>query len=74
MPVVVADLTATTFCDTMGIHPLVMAHKQARAVNAELRLAVPSASVLSVMTVMGLDRVLRIYPSLDAALPGRPMW
>jgi anti-sigma B factor antagonist len=71
--VVVADMTATTFCDSMGCRSLVMAHKQARAGNAELRLAIPSASVLRVMAITCVDRVVRIYPSLDAALAGRPM-
>jgi anti-sigma B factor antagonist len=72
--VVVADMTVTTFCDTLGVRALVMAHQQAKAGNVELRLAIPSASVMSAMTVMGLDGVLGIYPSLDAALAGRPMW
>jgi hypothetical protein len=42
------------------------------AANAELRLAIPSASVLRVMAITGMGRVLRIYPSLDAALAARP--
>jgi anti-sigma B factor antagonist len=70
--VVVADMTATTFCDSMGCRTLVMADKQARAGNAELRLAIPSASVLRIMAITGMDRMLRIYPSLDVALAARP--
>jgi anti-sigma B factor antagonist len=70
--VVVADMTATTFCDSMGCRALIMAHRQARAGNAELRLAVPSAGVLRVMAITCMDKVLRIYPSLDAALAARP--
>jgi len=70
--VVVADMTATTFCDSMGIRTLFMAHQQARAGSAELRLAIASASVLRVMAVTGADRVLQIYPCLDAALAARP--
>jgi anti-sigma B factor antagonist len=46
---VVADMTATTFCDSRGIRALVLAHKHAAASGAELRLVVPSASVLRVM-------------------------
>lgn len=69
--VVVADMTATTFCDSMGVRALFMAHQQARAGNAELRLVVPSASVLHIMAITCLDRVLGIYPSLAAALAVR---
>jgi anti-sigma B factor antagonist len=66
--VVVADMTATVFCDSTGVRALVMAHQHARAANAELRLAISSLSVLRVMAIMRLDSVLRIYPSLDVAL------
>ena len=70
--IVVADMTATTFCDSVGCRALVTAHQRARSGHAELPLAIPSASVLRVMAVTCLDRVLRIYPSLDAALAARP--
>jgi len=66
--IVVADMTATTFCDSRGIRALVLAHKHAAAFGAELRLAVPSASVLRVMGLLGADAVLAIYPSLQEAL------
>jgi len=64
---VVADMTATAFCDSGGIRALVQAAKQSAASGAELRV-VPSARVLRVMTVMGLDGWLKIYPSLHEAL------
>ena len=64
--VVVADMTGTRFCDSMGMRALVLAHKQA-ARHAELRLVITSAAVLRVMAITKLDTVLRIYPSLDAA-------
>jgi anti-sigma B factor antagonist len=69
---VVADMTATAFCDTSGIRALVLAAKQGAANGTELRV-VPSARVLRAMTVMGLDGWLKIYPSLDEALPGNPV-
>jgi anti-sigma B factor antagonist len=72
-PIVIADMTATTYCDSMGFRALVMAHQQARDGNVELRLVVPpSAYVLRVMAVMSLDTVLRVYPSLDGALAAQP--
>ena len=70
--VVVADMTATTFCDSRGIRAVVLAHKQAAASGAALRLVVPSAGVLRVMAVLGLDGLLAIYPSLPEALATAP--
>jgi anti-sigma B factor antagonist len=70
--VVVADMTATRFCDSMGLRALVLAHKQAAAQNAELRLVITSAEVRRVVAITQLDTVLRIYPSLDAAREAQP--
>ena len=65
--VIVADMTGTRFCDSMGLRALVLAHKQAAAHHADLRLVITSANVLRVMAITKLDTILRIYPSLDAA-------
>lgn len=68
---VIADMTATTFCDSIGIRVLVLAHQQAAATGTELRLLLPRPSVLRVMQVLGIDAVLPIYHSLEEALAGR---
>jgi anti-sigma B factor antagonist len=70
--VVVADMTATTFCDAMGIRALVRARKRAAACDAELRVVVPSARILRVLAVLDLDNLLEIYPSLREALATEP--
>src|SRR5258708_29051015 len=54
---VVADLTSTTFCNSMGAWQMVLAHQHARALGAELRLAVPSGGVRRVLELLGLDEV-----------------
>ena len=69
---VVADMTATTFCDSRGIGALVRAYKQAATTGAQLRVVVPSARVLRVLAVLGLDGRLAIYPSLPDALAAKP--
>lgn len=69
---VVADMTATTFCDSSGIRVLVLAHQQAAANNAELRVVIPSASVRRALAITNVDTVLLIYPSLEAALAPHP--
>jgi len=70
--VVIADLGATTFCDTSGARQLVLAHKRAAASNRVLRAVVPSAGVLRVLAILGVDRVLEIYPGLAEALAAGP--
>jgi anti-sigma B factor antagonist len=67
-PVVVADMTPTRFCDSMGLRALVLAHKRATACSAELRVAVTSKCILRIMDITKLDTVLRIYPSAEEAL------
>jgi anti-sigma B factor antagonist len=68
---VIADMTATTFCGSIGIRVLVLAHQQAAAHGTELRLLRPSLRVLRVMEVLGVDAVLPIYHSLEEAVAGR---
>jgi anti-sigma B factor antagonist len=66
--VVIADMTLTEFCDSSGVRHLLMVHDRAVAGSAELRLVIRSAALLRVLQVMGVDRLLHIYPSLQAAL------
>lgn len=75
---VIADLTATIFCDSSGLRHLLLAHKRASAAGAQLRFAIPSASpVRRILQLTGTDDVLAVYQSLDEAItdrspPGRP--
>jgi anti-sigma B factor antagonist len=69
---VIADMTATTFCDSSGISMLVRAHKHAAANGTELRLAVSAAAVLRTLTLVSIDHLLPIYPSLSTALAAGP--
>ncbi len=66
--VVIADLTQTVFCDSSGVSQLVLAYHCAAAHGAQLRLVVPHPNVLGVLKLTGLDGLLPVYPSLDAAL------
>jgi anti-sigma B factor antagonist len=69
---VIADMTATTFCDSCGISMLVRAHKQAAANGTQLRLVVPAPAVLRSLTLASIDHLMPIYPSLSMALTARP--
>jgi anti-anti-sigma factor len=69
---VIADRTATRFCDSSGISMLVRARQQAAANRTELRLVVPSTAVLGALTLVGMDHLLPIYPGLSQALAAAP--
>jgi len=67
--VVIADLTRTSFCDSSGIRFLLLAHDEAAAHEAQLRLAVqPEGMVLRTLTLMGLHRILHVHFSVDDAM------
>ena len=69
--IVVADLSATTFCDSAGIRDLLVTAYQAADNNVELRLVVQkNGAVQRVIDLMALDRLLPVYPTVDAALAG----
>ena len=65
---VIADMTATTFCDSTGIRVLVLACQQAKDRGAELRLLVTRPGVWRAIKVMGADLALPVYQSLNEAL------
>src|SRR5262249_29150703 len=67
---VIADMTATRFCDSSGMSMLVRVHGRAAANGTELRLVVASAAVLRTLTLVGLGQLLPLYPSLSQALRG----
>jgi anti-anti-sigma factor len=69
---VIADLTATRFCDSSGISVLVRAHKQAAANGTQLRLVVHSAVVLRSLRLVQMDSLLPIFPTLSQALAAGP--
>src|ERR1700722_17575052 len=66
---VVADLTATIFCDSSGVHALMHAYETADARDVQLRLAVsPGTSVRRVLQRIGVGRLVPVYLSLEEAL------
>lgn len=68
----VADLTSTTFLDSAGITALVRAARRATATDATVRLAVTAPPVLRVLSLVGLDRLIEVYPSLADAVASLP--
>lgn len=65
-PRVVVDLSSCTFLDSAGVRVLTSAGRE----PAPRRVAVISADpgILRVLEITGMDTLLDIYPTLDAAL------
>ena len=63
----IADMTLTASCDLAGADAVVRAYQRAAANGTQLRLVVTAPVVRRVLTVSGLDRLISIYPSLEAA-------
>ena len=68
--VLIADMSKTTFCDSAGVSALVRAFRRAQASNCSMRLVVRTVAVQRVLAITGVDRLLDIYPSVAASLPG----
>jgi anti-sigma B factor antagonist len=65
---IVVDMTQTRFCDTAGLHVLVLAHKRALAQGGQLRLVISDANVLRIFAISGIDQVIPQFTSLEHAL------
>lgn len=68
----IADMTATTFCDSAGITALARAARRASANGAVMRLAALTPPVMRVFSLVGVDRLIDIHPSVDDAVASLP--
>jgi anti-anti-sigma factor len=66
--VVIADMSATAWCDNVGVDALVRACQLAEVRRAELRLVATSPAVHRLLAADGLDRLVPVYSSLEAAI------
>lgn len=66
---VIADMSGTTFCDSAGLRVLVIARDRARDRGSALRIIIrPDGSVARTMAILGLDRMLPVYASMQDAV------
>lgn len=76
-PTLVVDMSGTAFCDSTGVHQLVRARARAIAAGGEVRLVIPTAPVLRLFAIMGIDRLFPVFATLaeavaeDEAAPGK---
>jgi anti-sigma B factor antagonist len=66
--VVIADMSATEYCDSSAIRQLIIAYKQAASTGAELRVVTASPAVRRVLNVLEVDQLLNLYPDMASAL------
>jgi phosphoserine phosphatase RsbU/P len=66
--VITADMTATTFCDSAGVHTIARAHELAAASGTELRLALGDSPAARIFELTGFDQLLPIYPGIQQSL------
>ena len=67
----IADMTATISCDHSGADAVVRACRRAAASGTKVRLVVTAQIVRRVLAISGLDRLVSIYPSLEAAMAAK---
>lgn len=65
--IVVADMSATRFCDSSAVAALIRADRALTAAGAQLRLVLGSPAVARILTLTGATDVLAVYPSLEQA-------
>ena len=65
--VLIADMTDTASCDHSAVEAVARACQRAAISGTQVRLVVTAPVVRRVLGIEGLDRLVSIYPSLEAA-------
>jgi anti-sigma B factor antagonist len=63
----IIDLRGVTFIDSTNIGALLDAHQRAKELDGEIAVVVTDRNVLKVLTIAGIDRLLRIQDSVERA-------
>jgi anti-anti-sigma factor len=64
----IVDMTPTVSCDHAGADAVARAYQRGVVSGTQLRLVVTGPVVRRVLSISGLDRLISIYPSLEAAI------
>jgi anti-anti-sigma factor len=65
--VVIADMTYTVSCDHAGMDAIARAYQRATINGSQLRIVVTASVIRRILGIEGLDRLVSIYPSAEAA-------
>ena len=64
----VVDLTACTFVDSSAVRVLVSSGRDSEAAGGSIALVVTNPGILRVLEISGVDTMLPVHETLDAAL------
>ena len=65
---IVVDFLGVTFLDSTGLSALVRAHRRCADAGGRFALVMDEAKLVNLLTITGLDRLLRTFPTVDAAV------
>jgi anti-anti-sigma factor len=66
--VVIADMSATVWCDYVGVDAVARACQRAAICQADLRLVATAPAVRRLLAAEGLDQLVPVYSSVEAAI------
>jgi anti-sigma B factor antagonist len=66
---IIADMSGTTFCDSMGVRMLTVTCVRAAAAGSDFRVVVTRGGpVARMLAITGIDRIVPVYASLRDAV------
>jgi len=65
---IVLDLAGLSFCDSTGLGAMIKLHRQTTNLGGAFALSAPGARVADVLRISGVDQVIPVYPTADAAV------
>ncbi len=67
---IVIDLSGLTFCDSIGLSTLILAHRSCVSGGGFLRLAGPNPFLLHLLEVVGISGTVGVYADVPTACAG----
>ncbi|MFI6345864.1 STAS domain-containing protein [Streptomyces sp. NPDC050560] len=71
-PLLIMDLSRTTFCDSSGYNALLRLRRRALEAGGQLVLAAPPPAVSRLLALTGAEQVLAVHSSRAEALAAHP--
>jgi anti-anti-sigma factor len=65
---VIADMSSTRFCDAAGCRAVTRANRRAQLLGTWVRAVIPGPAVRKVFRLMGADRLIPVFDTLNDAL------
>jgi len=66
--VLIIDMSGTTFCDSAGVQAIIDAYNENQNAKTPAQLRIVTTAVRRIMTLVGIDQLVPVYSTLEAAL------